>query len=1270
MDDDIRQRVQQIFERLLQESPELRETRLRELSGGDDDVLRQVSTLLKGADVDDELRFLLETKSDDGATSWSGKSLTADLSGQRFAHFQLLEEIARGGMGVVYKAHDTKLDRLVALKMILDGSLASEQEVRRFQTEAQAAAGLDHPHIVPVYEADEHEGRQYISMACVQGADLQKKIEQGPLPPREAAALVKTISEAIHYAHSHGVVHRDLKPSNVLLDENGQPRVMDFGLAKRTEVDGSLTATGQIMGTPQYMAPEQAAGKISDIGPLSDVYALGAMLYCLLTGRPPFQAASLMETLNQLLETDPASPRLLNPGVPKDLETICLRCLAKEPQDRFFNSAGELAEDLQRFLDEKPLRVRPVGRIVRFGRWCRSIWKRQRRWVVATALSLLLAVGAVLGAMAISKQADRKQQIAAISSRFEEGLKADAWTDAHFRALESTVNRLEQLSPREAESARRRLHRRFAELIRGEINRPKLSADTVAKIEFWLKLLQRYDAATAEALRRDLDVRRTRREFVIQLEPPFETVPDVFPDASVAVAGDVLQRAKMGKAQPEVLTRFACPSHAQLEAVFARGWQNATQVGLLQAGRGTGGYRFVLTTPEPEEANQPRSDFQTVRASAGYFVLEIRRDGEMLRRQHVLARTISPGELHITAVREGMRLNLQVNQNHRLEFVDVFPLPGSAKHFYGLVWPTSVQLRRLYASQRAVPAAPSPLQKGDQLYAEGDVAAARTFYQKQAAQSGGTPDGLEARVKEALCLLALNQLDQAGDLLASISFHRVAGESPSARLWRDVAMGQLLLIRIRQQNYGEADALVQQMVLSRGQSRETPFNLARVTRFRMQYKMLNHFKASAGGTTFWKPDENRIQKLKLAIQLEELLRHPDIYRGYTVHALLRAYDMEGKTSEALATARDYVRTLPDNVQLDDMLVLIQYGWLARTAFPEGPQREQAIRRALTEIDRRLFANANADDAKRRFRPHSHALLVERARLHAALGDRAQAARDLDDYFQFATKRSLEYGTFSSACLLRGFLYHDAGEPGKAHLYWRRAPFPANTPKGDGEPRYGGHIAMMHCLIALGLTGEMSDEDVDKFIVGFLEKCYPSLSPATVKQLMGRLGLRLAILSKMWRTPKGRETARTIVFQSVPFHEYVRLPVVLFATQVVRETAFQKSPTEEQQQWIWKTFSDGMSDVIEGRIRLNLVQLGAIATAWGGYKIFWTGARRSFPQRHRAQASYLFGLRYVKLGRTADAVEFFRAAVNGASGDPLLKRLAAAELDRLTPSPQQ
>jgi eukaryotic-like serine/threonine-protein kinase len=276
-----------------------------------------------------------------------------------FGDYELIEEIARGGMGVVYKARQNTLNRTVALKMILAGQLASQADVRRFRTEAEAAGNLDHPNIVPIYEVGEHEGQHFFSMGFVEGESLEAKVARGPLPPREAVELTLAVARAIQYAHEKGVIHRDLKPANVLLDDRGQPRVTDFGLAKRMGSTDGMTAVDAIMGTPSYMAPEQAAGNMEMVGPLSDVYALGSILYTLLVGRPPFQSANPFDVLRQVIEQQPVPARALNAKVDADLDLIVLKCLQK-PAELRYQSAAALASDLEAYLTNEPISARSL----------------------------------------------------------------------------------------------------------------------------------------------------------------------------------------------------------------------------------------------------------------------------------------------------------------------------------------------------------------------------------------------------------------------------------------------------------------------------------------------------------------------------------------------------------------------------------------------------------------------------------------------------------------------------------------------------------------------------------------------------------------------------------------------------------------------------------------------------------------------------------------------------------------------------------------------
>ena len=307
--------------------------------------------------------------------------------------YELLEEIGRGGQGVVYRARQKSLNRTVALKVIGLGQWATKAHLKRFRLEAEAAASLDHPCIVPIYEVGERDGSCYFSMKFVEGGQLDEVIRRAPMSIRQAAELMIKVARTVHYAHEHGILHRDIKPGNILLDTKGEPHLTDFGLARLVETESTVTRTLEVLGTPSYMAPEQAAGETGKLTSATDVYGLGAVLYQLLTGHPPFAGGTTYETIRLLLDTEPRPPRLLNSKIDRDLSTICLKCLEKDPQRRY-SSALALAEDLERWLKHEPIRARRTGVFTRGKKWVRR--NPTIAAVVALSLALIAAVGVIV----------------------------------------------------------------------------------------------------------------------------------------------------------------------------------------------------------------------------------------------------------------------------------------------------------------------------------------------------------------------------------------------------------------------------------------------------------------------------------------------------------------------------------------------------------------------------------------------------------------------------------------------------------------------------------------------------------------------------------------------------------------------------------------------------------------------------------------------------------------------------------------------------------
>jgi len=300
-----------------------------------------------------------------------------------FGDYELLEQIGRGGQGVVFRARQKSLNRTVALKVISLGQWASKTHLKRFRLEAEAAARLEHPGIVPIHGVGERDGQCYFSMKFIEGGQLDEVVKQTPRSIRHAVELITKVARTVHYAHQHGILHRDIKPGNILLDQKGEPHLTDFGLARLVESESSVTHTLEVLGTPSYMSPEQAVENNAAVSSVTDVYGLGAVLYQLLTGQPPFAGGTTYETIKLLLDTEPRPPRLLNPKVDRDLSTICLKCLEKDPRRRY-PSALALAEDLECWLKHEPIQARRTG-----------IFARGKKWVQRNPSSALLAASLI-----------------------------------------------------------------------------------------------------------------------------------------------------------------------------------------------------------------------------------------------------------------------------------------------------------------------------------------------------------------------------------------------------------------------------------------------------------------------------------------------------------------------------------------------------------------------------------------------------------------------------------------------------------------------------------------------------------------------------------------------------------------------------------------------------------------------------------------------------------------------------------------------------------
>jgi WD40 repeat protein/tetratricopeptide (TPR) repeat protein/tRNA A-37 threonylcarbamoyl transferase component Bud32 len=575
-----------------------------------------------------------------GGTAVEGRSERAGGDLPDIPGYAVLGILGEGGMGVVYKARHLGLDRVVALKMILAGATARREEVARFRAEALAVARLQHPHIVQVHEVGEHAGRPFFSLEFVEGGSLARRLAGAPQPPRPAAALLEALARAVQYAHEQGIVHRDLKPANVLLTSAGAPKITDFGLAKRLDTDSGQTHTGQVMGTPSYMAPEQAAGDVRAIRPAADVHALGAILYELLTGRPPFRGASVLETLEQVRGQEPLAPSQLQPKTPRDLDTICMRCLRKDPAKRY-RSAGELAEDLRRFLAGEPIKARPVGRVERLYRWARRKPALAALWLVLT-VGVAVSSALALGFYNASQKADRSASSAKESAANERA--------ARRAAEDSLINMYEAsgfVADEQGKPATATLW--FANAARLAKNDPERAAMNARRVRTWLRQL--WVPACALLAPYSMSIEEPLRQLTFHPEG----------DYLLALAGSkgVMWNLKQRRFLP-----FACGEHVLSAAwspdgtLLAMVTQNG-EVFVAEFPAGAPPQRLPSVGASPSLAFSPDGSLLAVAGARTIYVWNLKRkqllQGTLEHPHQALACNFAPDGKHlVTACEDGM----------------------------------------------------------------------------------------------------------------------------------------------------------------------------------------------------------------------------------------------------------------------------------------------------------------------------------------------------------------------------------------------------------------------------------------------------------------------------------------------------------------------------------------------------------------------------------------------------------------------------------------
>jgi tetratricopeptide (TPR) repeat protein/predicted Ser/Thr protein kinase len=1158
--------------------------------------------------------------------------------------YEILGELGRGGMGIVYKARQTNLKRIVALKVMRGGADAAPEQLERFRVEAEAVARVQHPNIVQIYEVGEYKGWPFCALEYVDGGNLSARLKEEEFAPKDAAALVELLARAVQHAHEKGIIHRDLKPGNVLLTPDGTPKITDFGLAKRLEDDSGQTRTGMVMGTPSYMAPEQAAGRIHDIGPPTDIWALGAILYELLTGRPPFTGESAVAVVHAVLNSEVVSLSRVAHQIPRDLETICLKCLEKGPQRRY-SSALALAHDLERFRAGEPILARRQGV---FGRAWRKL--RKRALVVGLLVALVAAVGTTAWVVSRS-QSERK--VAALGREFETELEAAELTSERRTHLEGVIERLAAADPARASEARKKLTDRAVKQFRDALV-SRVDPPTVPGLEADLAWIAERDAELGDKLRGELRGRLASWQTVVDLTAPFDRRDAVFAPGRVAVAPSGLSRTGEGT----VPTRIASRGPLRAEVVFAPGWEDAAALGVvIHLPQATGGkplplpgytFRIVPAPPQSEDAAKPAPAPKTLRGSSGAARAELLRDGVPL--SHQVIRTAS-GPLKLTAERVGDRLQFRVNDAHAIDFADTFPLLGTETTVIGVVWQAPAVVARFRVESQVLPKVASPLERGDDLYDRGQFADAVGAYMEQVRASTNPEVLAEARCKAAMSLARANRHDEAIALFGQVI-------AQSGDRWPVLAACQLWLLYLEEKKFDDADT-VSKLV----SGRFTREQLARHVSLDLRERILAGYPLTP--IDYLQPDAEGARRRAAAVKLSLILEDEATSAG-RLYGLMISYALAGQLDEAIETGREY---LPSAMAQSATTVHAAaifpwaarwYCWLLRKS---GRTDEARSTIAKWEAEYPWRVPGQPAWFKQAYLP----IYLEKARLLAEEGEWAKAEEALDYYLKEYPRPITNYSFFSQPYLMKGFCRHEQGDPAGAQKAWAaglyrefKAQYP-NDPEAALNLPAGRYGLLEHWMMA-SLTGQLPDDEGKELwarLVGVIA-AHPGAA-----QMASTLAPSPATMRTTWSSDRGRELARKQAFYQSPPSEHFRVAPTLVGYEKLRQDLFAGAPTAAQDEVLW----DAMSRAANGFFtrKISVTQGLYLAFAWSGTSgpLGWGGVANALAPETRGPIAYVMGVRYLqRKDKSADAKTMFQTAVKDAPADSALKKLAQVELDRL------
>lgn len=1136
--------------------------------------------------------------------------------------YEILSELGRGGMGIVYQARDLNLKRLVALKTILAGSRAGAEDIKRFHIEAEAVARLQHPNIVQIFDVGSHEAMAYFSLELVDGGTLASLLRANPPTPELAASLTATLARAIHHAHQRGIVHRDLKPANVLMMADGTPKITDFGLAKQLDDDSGQTRTGAVMGTPSYMAPEQAAGQIQAIGPLTDVYSLGVILYELLIGHPPFRGQNVIETLDLVRTQEPTAPSTIRRGIPRDLETICLKAMAKDPLQRYA-SALALADDLDRFSAGEPVLARRQGIMTK-------AWRKLRRNTTKAAMALgVLAIVAL--AVVVALAARSASQAAALQNEIGAALDEDTLqgTEEYITELETKIAKLERIDPVQSEAANVKLWERLGQWVQKEIRLAPDADEAKKRLQPTLQRIAAKNSDLANNLHKQLEGRFDRWDPVFHLTEPFAQVDNILPIGRFRDNAESLQLIpSLNAVLPGlVLTTQDSPRNSEARVVFGYpSWKQANEFGLAFSASKKSGYTFVLKIGGKNDASKSPT-IETVSEAGADAYLQIRRNGALLVQQKISTQALGASPVEIWAKREGMHLTCRLNQFKPLEFVDPFQLGAREPGVFGVIATSPISLTHFAAYRKSLAVKSGPLDHGDALYEANQFDEAIQHYRKQA---GLTPEPelvQQARYKEAMCLVESKRENEAIDLLKGLS-------SGDGNRWPVLAACQLYLLMARRNDAvsrTEAGVILDRLLgQDKGQQNFVtllPDEIRSVLRG-LDARYFELFTA----TNKEKAHYIRVAKQRLA--LEKMLEADALVLMIGENHLLMLYRLVGMAMEAEAFTR---RKMGERGPIATS-TLTHHHWMLRTS---GRAKE-----ALDNLDH--WRGKQPDDG----------LLLERARINVELKNWTDAEQDLNVILQAKSSNPVKV---AEALCMKGFLRERAGDLKGALDTWKKGIEAAHAVKRrPGDPLDPSVMRLMNYWIMMSMAGELSDDECRGIQLSLFEGHRGDGQIQQIAEVVSSL-MPPAVIREAWRTPRGRELARKWVYRQASYAETGLMPFYLLGAETLHRLAVPGPLSPEHDQLIWDLVQNGSRAYFEdklGKGQILTIGLTFKASPW-----FWAGVEKSLDPSVGGPTAYLLGHRY--LGRDAkQAATFFQSALSSAPPGSVLQRLAQSQLDKL------